>query len=337
MRTVIFPSILLIVVLLSGCAGSRPQPQTVVVYVSEDRVFAEPILHDFSKATGIAVQAVYEPRDSRSARLVDRLVAEQHQPQADVYWASDPLSAELLKQRGISQPYAAQGAEDVPNQFRDQDGNWTGFAARAWVILANHGIEEQPVGLASFTDSRHRGTAAIVNPLFGSTAVAMAALFNLWGDERAGAFLDAMKGNGVQVSPTDAECADLVASGKAAFALVASDSAVGCVRRNRRVDLVFPDQLRDDPGVLLIPDAAVVVRGARHLESARALVDDLLSRETERRLAFDDCARIPLHSGIETPPELRRIEALNVMKVDFPAISRKLPEILPLLYAWAQQ
>jgi hypothetical protein len=34
---------------------------------------------------------------------------------------------------------------------------------------------------------------------------------------------------------------------------------------------------------------------------------------------------------------LRRIEALNVMKVDFPAISRKLPEILPLLYAWAQQ
>jgi iron(III) transport system substrate-binding protein len=329
LRTVIFLSVLLIAVLLSGCAGVTSQPETVVVYASEDRIFAEPILHDFSKATGIAVQAVYESRDSRSARLVDRLIAEQRHPQADVYWASDPLSAELLKWRGISQPYTSPNAEGIPDQFRDPDGHWTGFAARAWVILANRELEDQPEGLASFTDSRHRGLAAIVDPRFGSAAVHMAALFNLWGNERASAFLDAMKRNGVKVSPSDAECTALVVSGKAGFALVSSDSAVSCVRRHTHVGLVFPDQLRDDPGVLLIPDAAVVIRGAEHLKSARALVDDLLSRETERRLAFDDCARIPLHHGIETPPEIRRIEALHVMKVDFPAIARKLPQILP--------
>lgn len=308
-----------------------------MVYVGEDRIFAQPILHDFAKATGIAVQAVYESRDSRSARLVDRLIAERGHPQADVYWARDPVSAELLKERGISQSYTSPGAEGIPDRFRDPDGHWTGFAARAWGILANLRLQEQPEGLASFTDPRHRGKAVVVNPLFGSTTVQLAALFNLWGDQRATAFLQAMKNNGVGVLPSDAECAALVASGKAAFALVASDSAVGCVRRNRQLGFVFPDQLQDDSGVLLVPDAAVVIQGARHIESARALVDDLLSTETERRMAFDDCARIPLHSGIETPPEIRRIEALHVMKVDFAAVARKMPQILPLLYAWAGQ
>jgi iron(III) transport system substrate-binding protein len=64
------------------------------------------------------------------------------------------------------------------------------------------------------------------------------------------------------------------------------------------------------------------------------LIDDLLSMETERRLAFEDCAQIPLHGGIETPPEIRRIEALHAMKVDFPAVTRKMREIQPLLKAW---
>lgn len=324
-----------IAALLCGCAGRRSPTDIVVVYVGEDRVFAEPILKVFEKASGIAVEAVYDARDAKASQTMARLIAEKNDPRADVYWASDPVLAELMKQQGVSQPYVSPNAAGIPNEFKDPAGNWTGFSARARVILAKIGLAERPDNLPAYGDPRNRGKAAIANPQAGATAMHMAALFNLWGDERAGAFLDAMKKNGVKVTASDAESADLVVSGAADFALVGSYNAVSRLRQHRHLEMIFPDQHEGGPGVLLIPNAVVLVRGAPHLRNARRLIDDLLSKETERRLAFDDCAQIPLHGGIETPPEVRRIEALQTMKVDFPAIARKMQEIQPRLKAWA--
>jgi iron(III) transport system substrate-binding protein len=322
-------------VLLCSCSGGRSDQNTVVVYVSEARVFAEPILTDFQKASGIAVQAVYEAVDGKTAGLVDRLIAENNNPQADVYWANEPVRAELLRQRGVSTPYASLNAAGVPPQFKDPDGYWTGFSARARVILAKRDLDPRPEGLAAYTDPRHRGRAAIASPLSGAAAAQIVALFTGWGDERAGAFLDAMKKNEVKLAASSAESANLVVAGAADFALVDSADAVSRVRRNTHVEMIFPDQRPDQPGVLILPNAAVLVRGAPHPQNAKLLIDDLLSKETERRLAFDDCAQIPLHSGIETPPEIRRIEALHTMKVDFAALARKLNDIQPRLKAWA--
>jgi iron(III) transport system substrate-binding protein len=56
-----------------------------VVYVSQDRVFAEPILRDFGKAAGIAVQAVYDAKEAKTAGVMERLIAEKNNPRADVY------------------------------------------------------------------------------------------------------------------------------------------------------------------------------------------------------------------------------------------------------------
>ena len=49
-------------------AGSTP---TVVVYVSHDQVFSEPILRDFEKETGIQVRAVYDTEETKSAGTLD--------------------------------------------------------------------------------------------------------------------------------------------------------------------------------------------------------------------------------------------------------------------------
>ena len=82
---------------VSGCS-SRNQ-SAVVVYVSEDQVFSEPILRDFEKETGIRVKAVYDTEEAKSAGVMNRLLAEKANPQADVYWANEPIRAELLSQQ----------------------------------------------------------------------------------------------------------------------------------------------------------------------------------------------------------------------------------------------
>ncbi|HEX9450916.1 MAG TPA: hypothetical protein VF934_05830, partial [Burkholderiales bacterium] len=67
----------------------------------------------------------------------------------------------------------------------------------------------------------------------------------------------------------------------------------------------------------------------------KKLIDYLLSRETEKKLANSDAVQIPLHSDADTPPAVRRLETLKVMKVDYAAVAAKMQMIQPLLRDWA--
>jgi len=53
-----------------GVCGCSSNERSVVVYVSEDQVFAEPILRDFERDTGIQVKAVYDPEEAKSAGVM---------------------------------------------------------------------------------------------------------------------------------------------------------------------------------------------------------------------------------------------------------------------------
>ena len=114
---------------------------TVVVYVSHDQVFSEPILKDFETDTGIRVRAVYDTEETKSAGAINRLIAEKNNPQADVYWANEPIRAEVLRQQHISAPYISPNAAGIPETFRDPNGYWTGFAARARVLIVHSDVK----------------------------------------------------------------------------------------------------------------------------------------------------------------------------------------------------
>src|SRR6476646_1634995 len=85
------------------------QTPTVVVYVSHDQVFSEPILKDFEKETGIKVRAVYDTEETKSTGTMNRLIAEKNNPQADVYWANEPIRAEVLRLRLSLPPTRSAG------------------------------------------------------------------------------------------------------------------------------------------------------------------------------------------------------------------------------------
>lgn len=331
----ILSAIAVLALLGSGCSKRQtPASQEVVVYTSEDQVFSEPILKDFEKETGIKVRAVYDTEETKSTGVMNRLIAEQNNPQADVFWANEPIRAEVLKQKGIAAAYRSPQAEGIPDVHKDPDGYWTGFSARARVLVVNKRIQQKPTTIHAYVDPRQQGKGVIANPLFGTTTVQMAALFTIWGQDRAKAFLEAMKANKVGISTSNGESTDFVASGQYNFSLVDSDDAVSRMRQGRPIEMVYPDQGQDDAGCLIVPNAAVLIKGARHPENARMLIDYLLSRETERKLAFADCAQIPLHSGVETPAEIKPIEAIRVMKIDYSVVAARMQEIQPYLKEW---
>jgi iron(III) transport system substrate-binding protein len=313
-------------------AGSTP---TVVVYVSHDQVFSEPILKDFEKETGIQVRAVYDTEETKSAGAMNRLIAEKRNPQADVYWANEPVRAEVLRQQGIAAPYISQNGIGIPETFRDPNGYWTGFAARARVLIVHRDASPKPTSMLSYTDPRWRGKAVIANPLFGTTTTQIAALFVLSGDERGHAFMQGLRDNAVKMSPSNGDSADLVARGEFAFSLVDSDDVVNRMKQHQPVEMIYPDQGANEFGCFVVPNAAVLIAGSPHPSAGKQLIDYLLSKETERKLAFSDAAQIPLHPDVAMPPYLQPIESIKVMKVNYTDIASKLQTILPFLKSWA--
>jgi iron(III) transport system substrate-binding protein len=310
------------------------ETQSVVVYVSHDEVFSEPILRDFEKETGIRVRAVYDTEETKSTGAMNRLIAENNNPQADVYRANEPIRAEVLRQQHIAAPYFSPNADGIPANFRDPQGYWTGFAARARVLIVHNDENPKPTSVFSYSDPRWRGRTVIANPLFGTTTDQIAALFVLLDDEHARAFMNGLHENNVKLSPSNGDSADLVARGQFAFSLVDSDDAVNRMNQHEPVTMVYPDQGKDEMGSLIVPNAAVLIAGSPHQGAGKKLIDYLLSRETERKLAFSDAAQIPLHPGVATPPRLQPIEAIKVMKVDYAAIATKLQVIQQFLKSW---
>ncbi len=319
---------------LAACGGGQTRTRTVTVYVSEDQVFSAPILQDFTRETGIEVQAIYDTEEAKSTGAMNRLLAEKNNPRADVYWANEPIRAEVLKQKGIAAPYVSPHAEDIPPAFKDPEGYWTGFSARARVLIVGKDVPDKPRSILAYTDSPRRGRGVISNPLFGTTTSQVAALFTVWGDTRARDFMTALKDNRTAISTSNGESADFVADGRYDFSLVDSDDAVNRMRQGRPVVMVYPDQEPGDIGCFIVPNAVVLIKGGPHPDTARKLVDYLLTRATERKLAFADCAQIPLHPDVPTPPELKSLRDIRIMPVNYAEVARKLVDIQPYLKDW---
>ena len=120
-----------LLVLAAGCSGSATTPSgtssdpatsgsggRVVVYTSVDQVFAEPILKQFEKETGIQVALVPDTEETKSTGSLNRLIAEKGRPQADVFWSGDPVRAAILKAKGVSTAYSSAATEDLPSDAR---------------------------------------------------------------------------------------------------------------------------------------------------------------------------------------------------------------------------
>jgi len=326
--------LLLGALLLVSCGTEHSSQTSVTVYVSEDQVFSEPILKDFERATGIHVNTVYDTEESKGTGVMNRLLAEKNNPQADVYWANEPIRAEVLKHKGILAPYESRNAQGIPALFKEKAHYWTGFSARIRLFIVNNKAKVKPTSILDYANPKFKGKGVIANPLFGTTTSHIAALFTLWGDPKAKHFMQALKANRIAISTSNGESADFVAGGQYDFSLVDSDDAMSRLKQHAPVSFVYPDQQAGGIGTFVVPNTVMLIKGAPHPKAAKQLIDYLLSKQSEQKLAFADCAQIPLHKGVAIPKDLKPIGQIKVMQVDYGRVAQKLIAIQPWLKQW---
>lgn len=309
----------------TGCSGSPGARDEVVVYSSVDEIFARPIAERFEEETGIHVSLVPDTEETKSTGLLNRLIAEKGRPRADVFWSGDPVRAEVLKSQGVSASYLSPEAAGLPATYSDPDGYWTGFSARARVLIYNTRLvseQDRPTSIMDLVDSRFKDRSAIANPLFGTTSMHAAALFQVLGDRRARAFFEGFAENGGTIVSSNGEVRRRVAAGDFAVGVTDTDDFNVAYREGQPVGLVYPDQ--DSFGTLIVPNAAVLIANAPHSAAGRAFIDFLLRPETERALAESDAAQMPLRASVDVPDHMTRVSELRPMTVDYAALAEEL-------------
>ncbi len=253
-------------------------PRLVVVYAAQDQVYAEPMLREFEKETGIKVRAVYDNEAVKTVGLANRLLAERSHPQCDVFWGNEEMRTRQLAAAKV---------------FRETNG-WAAFGYRSRRIVSNTNfvvlrgtrstaspsspeksgtgrnpsLPDAPHSLADLTNETWRGKIALANPQFGTTATHFHALRQRWGDDAWQAWCRALAANKPFLVDGNSVVVSFVSRGEAWIGLSDSDD-IAAGQRDGLPIAALP--LTDES--LLIPNTVGVVRDAPHAEAAQRLFE----------------------------------------------------------------
>ncbi len=308
---------------LAGCAEERTE---VVVYCAVDIEHADAIFLDFTKATGVPVRPNADNEITKTVGLANQIKLEREHPKADVFWNNEIVNTIRLKRAGCLERYVSPAAIDIPAQFKDPEAYWTGFAARARIFIVNSEKcppEQSPSSYRDYLDPARKGQWAIAKPIAGTTATHLAVLFQRLGDAAAKEWWIGLHQNQAALLTGNGHVMKAVRAGEFAYGFTDTDDYHAAESDGYPVRCIYPDQADGQLGCLVIPNTISLVKGAPHAELAKKFIDYVLSRETERKLAFGPSAQIPVRADVEAPKWVRRLADLKVMEVDFNAAAEQ--------------
>lgn len=325
---VIFLSLFIILFQLASTQQNvQAGKNEVVIYTALDQVYSEPILKAYEKQTGIKVKAVYDIEATKTTGIVNRLLAEKRNPQCDVFWNNEIIKTILLKRKNVLAPYVSPSAKEIPSNFKDSQGYWTGIAARARVLVVNTDTinkNGEPSSIFDLTQPKWNNKTAIANPLFGTTATHVSALFFVLGKQKAQEYYLNLKKNNIKVLNGNSIVKDQVANGSFITGFTDTDDVNMGIISKHPIKAIFPD--KDGIGTLLIPNTISLIANSPNTENGKKLIDYLLSEKVEEILAFCPSVQMPLRKNVKTPPDFVRIDDIKAMTVDYEKMTDNMNE-----------
>lgn len=312
--------------------------ESVVVYCAHDSVYADQILKDFERQTGIRVKVRYDTEATKSLGLINLIIQERQHPRCDVFWNNEMLGTQELQSQGLLEPFRGAAWNRLPEKYRDPEGFWVGFGGRLRVVIVNTNLVPADPGTIQNVVTFETSRAAMAKPLFGTTLTHLTVLWKLWGPDRLKGWRHELRSRGLRELNGNGPVKDVVAAGSCEVGLTDTDDVFVAIDDQQPVDMlpvrVAKSSMAQAPGqagdsslaippaplsftegesgaTICIPNTAAVIRGTRHSASARRLVDFLGSAETELTLARSKSRQVPLGPVDETqlPDDVRRMKS----------------------------
>jgi iron(III) transport system substrate-binding protein len=240
---------MIVTILVDATACFKSSPE-VIIYAAQDQQFAEPILKNFQKQTGIKVRAVYDSEAVKTVALANRLLAEAGHPRCDLWWSNEALRTRQLAARGVF-----------------ESNSIVEFGSRGRRIVVNtNKLATRPRSIVELTNVEWKGKVALAYPMFGTTSAHFIALRRQWGVTAWEQWCIALAANKPFLVDGNSAVVKLVGRGEAWIGMTDFDDIAAGQREG------FPIiALPLSNGLLSIPNSVAIVQGAPHREAAAKL------------------------------------------------------------------
>jgi iron(III) transport system substrate-binding protein len=270
--------------------------------------------------------------DMGSQEVYDRVRSEQANPQADVWFGGpDTIFARGARDR-LLEPYRPSWAGAVPEESRNPRDLYFGLYRTPTCLVYNSAAiapAEAPRDWEDLLDPRWKGKVLIRYPLASGTMRAFFGMILERSIRRTGspaAGFDWLRRLDAQTREYEMNASVLVERiGRREGLVTIWDlpDVLLEMRRSKDLAYVFPPS-----GTPVIDDAVGLVKGARHAQQAKGLIDWLGSPEAQRRAAAE-AYRLPARSDIppgQLPDWARDVLArLAPEKMDWDLLEREGP------------
>jgi len=205
---------------------------------------------------------------------VARIEAEKNNPQADIWYGAPSENHVVLKEKGLSQPYASPNAKDLAAKFKDAEGYWTsfymnplGFASNV-NILKQKGVEP-PASWADLLKPELKAQVQTPSPQTSGTGYNMvAALVMIMGEDKAFDYLKKLNPSIQTYTQSGTAPSKAAAIGQAGVGIQFTPAFLQLIEEGYPLKITFPKE-----GVGFEAPAISILKGAPHLDLAKKLVD----------------------------------------------------------------
>jgi len=300
---------LLVLSLLAGAAAAKE----LVVYSSVDEENAKNILDEFSRATGISVNMVF----LSSGPAMSRIEAEKGNPQADVWFGAPSENHIVAKNRELTQPYLPPSAADLAAGFKDPEGCWVAFYMNplGFGVLAEELKKDGkpvPASWKDLLDPAYKGMIQMPSPQSSGTAYAMImTLVETYGEDEAFKYMKALNPNIQTYTQSGTGPSKNLAIGETQIAIQFTPAFLKLVDEGFPASVVFPAE-----GVGFEAAAMSILKGAKNLESAKALADWIISAEGQKVLSAKKTYFFPVRSDVSAGKGLPPLSEIKLIDYD---------------------
>lgn len=275
---------LLVAIGLAAAASAQSRTPLVVYTTLEPDNIAE--YKKAFEADNADLEIVWV-RDSTGI-VTAKIIAEGDRPQADAIWGLAVTSIAAIKSQGLLIPYAPANLAAIRPSFRDKADppSWVGMEAWVGAICLNtkeaekHGLK-RPQSWFDLLDPSFKGRLVMPNPASSGTGYFhVSAWIQLFGEEKAWAFMDELHKNVAQYQHSGTKPCRDAASGEFAAGISYELAGASLITKGAPIDIVLPKE-----GSGWDMDTAAILKGTRKLEAAKRLMDFAASRKANELYA----------------------------------------------------
>ena len=285
----------------------------VVIYASVDEANAKKILDAFSAQTGITAEFVH----LSSGPAMARITAEANNPQADIWLGAPSENHVVLKEEGLTIPYISAAMEKLAPSFKDPDGYWRSFYMNPMALAVNTEALEKagatkPASWQDLLKPEYKDLIQMPTPQSSGTAYAIiTTLVTVMGEDEAFEYMKKLNPNVQTYTSSGTGPSKGVAVGQAAVGIQFTPAFFEFIDQGYPLEVIFPSE-----GVGFEAPAVSIIKGAKNLESAKILIDWLVSKDGQDVLSKEKTYFYPVLPEAELSKGMPAFSELKTIVVD---------------------